>query len=90
MQRRPNSGKFLSHEQDSYFESWPSASLALPLMAAAAEKKAAQNPDAAAATTPANKNADLIDINTASEAELDALPGIGAAYAKKDCGRPPI
>jgi competence protein ComEA len=39
-------------------------------------------------TAPAAK-AELIDINTATEAELKAIPGIGDAYAKKIiAGRP--
>lgn len=52
---------------------------------------AAASPDTKtkAASKTAAKQAELVDINTATEAELVALPAIGEAYAKKIiAGRP--
>lgn len=58
--------------------------LALSLAAAPAQKAASSKRSAAA---PAKKAAapagDVLDINSASQAELDALPGIGEKYAAK-------
>jgi len=40
-------------------------------------------------TATASSSADLLDINSATKEQLDALPGIGAAYSQKIIdGRP--
>ena len=53
-------------------------------MAVAQTDKKATKPTATAAST-----ADLLDINSATKEQLDALPGIGAAFSQKIIdGRP--
>jgi competence protein ComEA len=58
----------------------------LPQAAAQAKKSASKAVDKATSKTTAGK---LVDINSASAADLKALPGIGAAYSDKIIkGRP--
>jgi len=64
----------------------------VPVKASAVESKEtakAKVTDAKAADTKAGVKAKIVDINTAAEAELKAIPGIGDAYATKIiAGRP--
>jgi competence protein ComEA len=63
------------------------ALFALSLMSGMAVAQAAKKP--AKAATAAAADADLLDINSATKDQLDALPGIGAAYSQKIIdGRP--
>jgi competence protein ComEA len=59
---------------------------ALSLLSGMAAAQAAKTP---ASTTTATAKADLLDINSATKDQLQALPGIGPAYSQKIIdGRP--
>ena len=63
------------------------ALFALSLIGGMAVGQAAKTSSKTSTATAAN--ADLLDINSASKDQLDALPGIGAAYSQKIIdGRP--
>jgi DNA uptake protein ComE-like DNA-binding protein len=64
------------------------AIFALSLISGLAVAQAASKPMAKTAAAAAS-DADLLDINSATKDQLDALPGIGAAYSQKIIdGRP--
>src|ERR1700674_1369719 len=63
------------------------ALFALSLISGMAGAQATKKP--AKTTTDAVANADLLDINSATKEQLEALPGIGTAYSQKIIdGRP--
>ncbi|HSZ62441.1 MAG TPA: helix-hairpin-helix domain-containing protein [Terriglobales bacterium] len=62
------------------------ALFALTLLSGMAAAQATKTP---ASTTAATAKADLLDINSATKDQLQALPGIGPAYSQKIIdGRP--
>ena len=64
--------------------------LAMAVLVAAAQTSSSQNPTSGkTGSTASAKKGGLVDINSASEEELDALPGIGPVMAGKIiAGRP--
>lgn len=65
------------------------SALALVLFSGLAMAQTSKPPASKSTTAAAPASTDLLDINSATKAQLDALPGIGAAYSQKIIdGRP--
>jgi competence protein ComEA len=65
------------------------ALLTLVLFLGSAPAQTASKSDTSKASSAATAKSSLVDINSATKEELDALPGIGEAYAQKIiAGRP--
>ena len=61
----------------------------LALLSSLSLAQAASKTKSSTTAPAATASADLLDINSATKAQLDALPGIGAAYSQKIIdGRP--
>ena len=65
------------------------ATLTLVLFSGLATAQSSKPSAAKSSTAAAPASTDLVDINSATKEQLDALPGIGAAYSQKIIdGRP--
>jgi len=65
------------------------ALFAVALMSGMAVSQTSTKPQKSASPAASNAKTDLVDINSASKEQLDALPGIGEKYSQKIIdGRP--